>query len=365
VSHLISQTWAKGTPELDSRSLSALFEGSAASIDGFSGRNTIGLQSTGLVRDWDRLAPVFSDVFFRPAFSGDELAHAKRITLDMIRSIPNHSSQVCSRLFMENLFEGHPYARSPLGDEGQVERVLPEDLHELHRTFVHPGNLSLSIVGGIPEDALDLWLQDFEQKLRGRKSRFHQEPLPAPPALTAPRWAASRFDREQAHIMVGGIGLSMFDPERHALRILQNILGGQSGRLFIELREKRSLAYSVSPMSMEGMETGYAGTYIACAPDKKDEALTGIRTVLETLVKKGPTRQEMERAKNYFLGQRAMDLQSTWSMAAAFGLELLYRGGVTPEADIRQRITSVRAEQVRAIADRLLLSAPQLTVVVS
>ena len=364
-SHLISQTWAKGTPEIDSRKLSALIEGCAASLDGFSGRNTIGLQSTGLIRDWDRLSSLFSDVFFNPAFSEDELAHAKRVTLDMIRSIPNHSSQVCSKLFMENLFGDHPYARSPIGTEAQVERISSADLHHLHQTFIHPGNLSLAVVGGISRHAFEEWLGRFDESLSRQKSRFTQGKLPSAQALTAPRWASSHFDREQTHILIGGTGLSMFDPERHALRILQNILGGQSGRLFIELREKRSMAYSVAPTSMEGIETGYVGTYIACAPSKKDEAIAEIRRVIETLVKKGPTSAELERAKNYFLGQNAMNLQSTWSLAAGYGLELLYRGKITPDTEVKKRILSVTAAQVRAIAKKLLLDAPQLTVVVS
>ncbi len=364
-SHLISQTWAKGTPEIDSRKLSALIEGCAASLDGFSGRNTIGLQSTGLIRDWDRLSTLFSDVFFNPAFSEDELAHAKRVTLDMIRSIPNHSSQVCSRLFMENLFGDHPYARSPIGTEEQVERIGSTDLHHLHQTFIHPGNLSLAVVGGVSRHAFEEWLGRFDETLSKQKSRFVQDRLPAPATLPAPRWASSRFDREQAHILIGGIGLSMFDSDRHALRILQNILGGQSGRLFIELREKRSMAYSVAPTSMEGIETGYVGTYIACAPGKKDEAIAEIRKVIETLVKKGPSAAELERAKNYFLGQQAMNLQSTWSLAAGYGLELLYRGSIISDSEVKKRILSVTSNQVRAIAKRLLLDAPQLTVVVS
>jgi zinc protease len=364
-SHLLSQTWAKGTPDLNSKQLSAIIEGSAASLDGFSGRNTIGLQSTALLRDWDRLSGLFQEVLLSPAFAEDELAHAKRVTSDQIRSIPNHSSQVCSRLFMENLFDSHPYAKSTLGTEEQVERIAAADLRDLHARFVTPSNMSLSVVGGVSRSQFEDFLGTLEEKLSKRTSGFKQEPLPPPPALPGPRYASARFDREQTHILVGGLGLSMFQPERHALRILQNILGGQSGRLFIELREKRSMAYSVAPTSMEGLETGYVGTYIACAPEKKDEAIAEIRRVIETLVKKGPTRAEMERAKNYTLGQRAMDLQSTWSLAAGYGLELLYRGKISPESEVRKTVLSVTESQVRKVAEKLLLKAPQLTVTVA
>ena len=139
--------------------------------------------------------------------------------------------------------------------------------------------------------------------------------------------------REQTHILVGTLGTTITSEDRHALRLLQTLLGGQSGRLFIELREKKSLAYTVAPMSFEGVERGYVGTYIACAPQKRQEAVDGIRKVLEQLAAKGPTASEMSRAKEFFLGRRAMDLQSDSAIASHFGLETLY--GVPTKSEER------------------------------
>ena len=125
------------------------------------------------------------------------------------------------------------------------------------------------------------------------------------------------------------------------------------------------MAYSVAPLGMEGIEPGYVGTYIACAPHKKDEAIAGMKTVLENLILKGPTAAELDRAKNYYLGQRAMDLQSSWSLASSFGLELLYRDRVILESEIRKEIEKITAKQVQKIGEKLFLNKPHLTVVVS
>ncbi len=366
VSHLLSQIWAKGTPRYNSKELSNIIESSAASLDGFSGRNTIGLQSTGLVRDWAKLSDIFEEVLMTPTFAEDELQHSKRVTEDSIKSIPDHSSQVCSKLFMENLFPNHPYGRHVLGSLESLTEVKREHLVSLHQEWVNPKNMTLTLVGGISRDDFQEWLSELDQKLSLRKGDdYKTTSVQSEHALHAPRWANASFDREQTHIMMGGHGLSMFDQDRYALKILQNILGGQSGRLFIELREKKSLAYSVSPMSMEGIEPGYVGTYIACAPHKKDEAIEGMKNVLETLIKKGPSQAELERAKNYYLGQRAMDLQSSWSLSSSFGLELLYRDRVILESEIRKEIEKVTAKQVQKIGEKLFLNKPHLTVVVS
>ncbi len=363
-SNLLARTWAKGTPTHSSKEISKIVEGSAASLDGFGGRNTVGLQSTGLVRDWEKLSGLFTEVLFDATFPDDEIQHAKRVTEEQIRSIPDHSSQVCSKLFLENLFEDHPYGKHPLGSIEQLTALGRDDLVTLHDTFITPKNMALSIVGGVSRDEVESWLTEFDHELSKRKSTFSQGLIPPPPPLKAPRWAGANFEREQTHIIVGGFGLSMHHEDRYALRILQNILGGQSGRLFIELREKRSMAYTVAPMSMEGIETGYVGTYIACAPNKKDEAIQGMRKVLEELAKKGPTAKEMERAKNYYLGQRAMDMQSSWAIASSFGLELLYKDQVALESTIRKRVMRVTADSVRKVCERLYLKPHHVTVVV-
>ena len=363
-SHLLAQTWAKGTPDHNSKQISQIIEGSAASLDGLSGRNTIGLQSSGLIRDWDKLSNLFLEVLLNPSFSEDELNHNKRVTSEMIKSIPDHSSQVCSKLFMENLFTEHPYGKHTLGTLEQVDFLKPSHLKELHNLWINPKNMAFSVIGGVSRAQAEMFIERLDQALAKRTSTFRQAKLAAEPAFRADRSASADFKREQTHIMVGGLGLSMDDENRYALRILQNILGGQSGRLFIELREKRSMAYTVSPMSMEGIEPGYVGTYIACSPNKKDEAIQGIQTVLENLIRKGPTAHEMTRAKNYYLGQRAMDLQSTWSLASSFGLELLYRDEILLESLIRKKIEQITAKSVQKIGETLYLNAPKLTTVV-
>jgi zinc protease len=164
--------------------------------------------------------------------------------------------------------------------------------------------------------------------------------------------------------MVGGRGTRVGADDRHALRLMQNILGGQSGRLFIELREKKSLAYTVAPISFEGLEPGYAGTYIACSPSKSKEAVDGIRSVLETLARKGPTPAEMKRAHEYQLGRRAMDLQSDSSIAAHYGLEALY--GIAPESDDQaaRRIRAITGRDVQAVCRKYLVDPPMVTAVV-
>ncbi len=365
--YMMSLTWAKGTQSRDAREIARITEGAAAGVDGFSGRNSVGAQLTGLARDWDKLSTLFTDVLLNPTFPDSEVAQYKRVAEDSIRGIEDHTSQLCSKLFLETLFEKHPYGRMTMGSLETLANIDGAKLRDYHRRWVRPERLVISISGDVPRADVELWLAQMDQWARALKARGAGENDAAPaeePQLKAPRWVERNLGREQLHILTGGLGTTIHGEDRHAIQIMNTLLGGQSGRLFIELREKKSLAYTVSPVSFEGLERGYIGTYIACSPSKREEALNGIRKVLTELAEKGPTDKEMERAKEYYLGRRAMDLQGDSSLAAHYGLEVLYDLPILSERDIVKKVRAISAKEVRDVCRRFLVEPHMVTSVV-
>ncbi len=367
--NLLGLTWAKGTKSKSAREIARITEGCASSIDGVSGRNTTGLQLTGLARDWEKLTDLFLETLAEPSFTDEEFEHSRRVTEDQIKSIEDHSAQLCSKLFLETLFEGHPYGKVSYGDLKSLQTLNPKLLHFYHRGWMRPERLSLSVSGAIEPKAWEKFCKNLEKALPsnpGGGAALESPPRIADESeLKAPRWVEKDLGREQVHILVGSLGSTLTSKDRYAMRILQTLLGGQSGRLFIELREKKSLAYTVSPLSFEGVERGYVGTYIACSREKREESIKGIRTVLEKLAgSKGPTAGEMKRAVEYFWGRRAMDLQGDSSLSTHFALETVYGMPPHSEAEEFKRISSVTPKEVSALCRRLLVEAPQVTCVV-
>jgi zinc protease len=368
VSQCLAMTWNKGTGLYSARDIAQKVEGRAASLDGFSGRNTIGLQMTSLARDFGDLQPLFDDVFVGSNFPEEEVGHSKRVMEESIRTVADHSSQLCSKLFLEALYEHHPYRRAA---HGSLESVAGFDSAKLRAYLAHwlrPERAIVSVVGRISRQAVEAWVEGLDQRWKSAFSGISRRPidetLVSEPALKGPRWVEKRLGREQVHIIVGGLGSTIGGDDRDAIRLMHTLLGGQSGRLFIELREKQGLAYTVSPIGFEGVERGYQGVYIACSPEKEKRAIEGIHAVLKKLAEKGPTAEEMKRAKEYYLGRRAMDLQSDSSLAGYYGLERVY--GLEPKGDeqSRRKIEAVTARQVQETCRKYLVDANLVTSVV-
>jgi zinc protease len=366
-SSLLASTWPKGTSKHDARAIAQIVEGHAASIEGLSGRNTAGLQLTGLARDWKTLSGLFTEILVDPTFPEKEIEHSKRVAEDAIKGIEDHSGQLCSKLFLETLFEKHPYGKFTTGSLESIAGVSRAKLLGYHRAWIKPERLSIAVSGAISRSQLDDWLAELSEKcaaIPGGGTAPLERKLVEEGPLKAPRWVDRKLGREQLHLMIGTFGTRMTAEDRHAVRLLGTLLSGQSGRLFVELREKKSLAYTVSPVSFEGIERGYQGIYIACAPQKREEALQGIRTVLEKLAAKGPTPSEMSRAREFHLGRRAMDLQSDSSLASFLGLELAYDIPRMSETELIKTIRGLTARQLMEVCRRYFVEPFQVTAAV-
>jgi zinc protease len=285
---------------------------------------------------------------------------------DTLKTIEDHSGQLCSKFFLETLFVDHPYGALSTGSAHSLTTFSPQKLRTYLEQWVRPERSVISIVGGIGRESIAAWVEKLDREWKESRKRagairdLAQTLSPERP-LPGPRWVEKRLGREQVHLLRGGLSTTITSDDRHSIRLLHTILGGQSGRLFIELREKESLAYTVAPMGFEGVEPGYQGVYIACSPDKEKKALEGIERVLKKLADKGPTSAEMIRAREYYLGRRVMDMQSDASLAGYYGLELVY--GLTPptEAQVIERLKAIKAKDIQDVCRKYFVEPNVVT----
>src|SRR5262249_54005538 len=217
------------------------------------------------------------------------------------------------------LFLHHPYRLPQQGERATVESLSREALVDYHRRYLDPSQLVLAIIGDV----------DTAEALAMARARFGEStgragPLPdiarEPPPTERRRFHRS-LARAQAHLVLGFQGLTVGDPDRHALEVLSTILSGMGGRLFTELRDKRSMAYSVTSMAVEGLDPGYFATYIGTSPDKKDAAEAAMEVELQRLVDTPVTAAELDRAREHLVGTHEIGLQRNAARAMLLALD--------------------------------------------
>jgi zinc protease len=182
--------------------------------------------------------------------------------------------------------------------------------------------------------------------------------------LTEVRTAELVKDREQAHVVMGFRGVSVHDEDRYALEVIAQLLAGQGGRLFLELRDRRGLAYAVNAMSVEGVAPGFFAVYIATAPEKLEHAKAGLLEQLQGLLEGPPNELELEQARRHLIGNHAIDQQRNAAHAAQVSLNALYGLGPDAELAFAERVQAVSKDDVLRVATRIIdLDAYALAVV--
>lgn len=348
----LTSMWLRGTLTRSNADFARSVESLAAEIEGFSGRNSLGLSLDCLADRLDPALDLYGEALLEPALAPEEIEKERRETLAALERREDRLGARVFDLFQETLYGSHPYRFPVIGTAESVARFDAESVAAHHRRLVHAPNLVLSAVGAVDPDAI-------AAALGARLADLPTGPFAAPEvaSFTAPgepRERELRKDRSQAHLVIGFAGLTVDDPDREALEVIVQLLAGQSGRLFLELRDRRGLAYAVSAANVEGVAPGYFATYIGTAPEKLDAARAGMLQELARLLEDPPAEGELEAARRHLVGSFAIDQQRSASRATHLALDVLYGLGADAHRRYPERVLAVGKEDVLRVARRVV-----------
>ncbi|MDF1613978.1 M16 family metallopeptidase [Desulfurivibrio dismutans] len=356
----ISELLPRGAGDLDFRRLARTVADMAAEIDGFSGRNTFGLKGDFLARFFDQGLIIMRDILLTPAFAPDEAEKVRAELLANLRRQEDSLSSVAFREFNRSLFHGHPYALNTLGSTGTIQSLTADDLRKIYRQHARPNQLVLSVVGDVDADGVKNQVEELfgdwaATAAADQGAAAVVETLLPPEPPVRPEIVNLTRDREQVHIIIGFLGTTITDRDRYALEILDQVLSGQSGRLFTELRDRRSLAYSLSSFSLLGTDTGSFGVYIGTSPEHREEAIKELWAQLYRVLSEPISDIELERARNVLIGNYRLGLQTNGAQAMEMALNETYELGLDFATHYPRRLEATSAEEVLAAARRYLL----------
>lgn len=351
----------RGCGALDAAAVADRIDRLGGSLAGVAGRNSFGLTAEWLARSWQPGLDLVADCVLEPALPVADLAREARLLLEDQAAQLGSPTHVAFRLFSEALYGEHPYARDILGTPASIDRLSRAELLAFYRERYPVSGLVLAIVGDVDADEVVAHVRArFERAPKAR-------PAPLPPAAARAPVQAEVYrylDLAQSHLVVGFPGATLGAPDRCALEVLVAILGGQSGRLFTELREKRALAYRVSAHSVEGVDPGFVAVYLSCAPDKLDEAVAAVRAELERVRAVGVTAAELDSARSYLIGSHQIAMQRRAAVANAMAYHEAYGLGWQTWTGYDAAIRAVRPEDVAAAAAAYLRPDRMITATV-
>jgi zinc protease len=352
INHFMAVMVTKGTRNQNSLEIAKRVERMAGSLNGFSGYNSFGITFTFLSQHIEEAFQLLTEVIRQPSFDKEEMEKRRRLILASIRQQEDDLGRLVFKLFWKTLYEKHPYRMDPLGTSDSIQRLTQKDLMEYYQRIVVPENMVFTVVGDVDERQVLLAVKKGFGDLKREPPLIPS--ISQEPPIQKKRQVELYKLKEQAHFILGFLGVSFQHPDSYPLSVLGAALSGQGGRLFRELRDKESLAYALSFMAQPNLDPGHIGVYMGTHPDKLEKAIEAVLRELKKVKEGGLTEEEVERGKKYLTGHFEIGLQTNSAQANQMSLDELYGFGFDHYQKYSREIQKVTKEEVNQAAKRHL-----------
>ena len=297
-----------------------------------------------------------------PRFDASDIDLNRAQILAGLRRATTSPGDIANRRWWETAFAGHPYGRPVNGSLESLPTITADDLKAYTHRVLARSNLKIAIVGDIDPDTARAML---DHVFGGLPAKADLNPVEAVSPQGLGRRIVVSLDVPQSVVEFGGAGIARKDPDFMAAYIVNHILGGGSfsSRLYQEVREKRGLAYSVSDSLMWLDHAAmFLGT-TATRDDRTGETLDLIQSEIHRLAEKGPTADELAKAKAYLNSAFALNLDTSSKVAGLLVQLQLDDLGVDYISRRTAMIDAVSLDDAKRVAKRLLDGGLLVTVV--
>lgn len=349
ISHFVESLGYQGTQTRSVQELTEAFEDIGASPDSGAGSEFSGYSVSLLGRNVERALELLTDVVLHPGFVPDEVPKARDRILQEIAQREDEPMRKVLDLLRQEYFKGHPLGNDVLGTVETVSSFTREDLQRYWARQYTAGNVVLAVAGKFDWDA---FVRQAEQLCAGWPRGEATEMPPAP----GPQRHALILNKEstQEHIAIGFPGVGITHPDYYAMELLNTTLGGSmNSRLFLEVREKRSLAYGIGSYYTALKDTGLVRIYCGTTPEKAHQSVEVILAELDKIASGGVSDEELKRAKTLVKSRTVMGSESTAARRAAIAAGWWYERRVRTLEEIKDNIDAVTTDQIKGLAASL------------
>ena len=293
---------------------------------------------------------VLSDMLQNPILDQDEITLECGGINEEIKMYEDQPMAYVGELFEEHLFGKNDLGRQTIGSRQSVAALSRNDFVQYRQTHYNSANAVIVLAGDTALAVSKVW------KYFSVDNTFQPPKYLNVDVKNPNRSFLMRFkETEQTHLWLGFKAFSSDDPDRYILKVISTILGGgMSSRLFMQVRERRGLAYYVRCHSELYLDNGYMVASAGVTTEKFDEA---VRTILDEMKKIKEEKvdvKELQKAKEYLKGKMALNLENSENVAEMMGLqEVLHKEILTPE-QIAERYDAVSANDVMTVAQNII-----------
>jgi predicted Zn-dependent peptidase len=353
IAHFAEHMFFKGTERRPTaRDLSMEVDTIGGEFNAFTSKEFTGYYIRCAGEQRDTALDVLVDMLRNSKFDADELEREKGVIVEEMNMYVDTPRDYVSSVYEELVFGANPLGWETLGTKDTIKAATRETFLDYLGEWYTPPRIVVGVAGAVGNDLLPT-LEGLLGDMTGEDAG-----APAPAAFgppPEPQVRLHRKDSDQANVCIGVPSYPLAHPDRYALQLLGTVLGtGMSSRLFLEVRERRGLAYYVYALNSPFTDAGTLFSQAGVDLNRAEEAVEVIATEFRKLADEVVPAQELEKARALAKGRFVLQTESPNGLIM-FGLrrEVLEGRAAEPE-DVLAGLDAVTAEDVQRVAQDVI-----------
>ena len=355
VSHFIEHLCFKGTPKRASaKDIATAIEGVGGVLNGGTDKELTIYWCKVAARHFPLALDVLADMLLNSSFEPEEIERERQVIVDEIHMVKDSPYQRVGMLIDDILWPDHPLGRDIAGTTESVASISRDVMLDFRARRYRPGNTVITLAGNINHDeVVQMVGETMGDWTLGEPEAGYLEYRDE----VNPRLRVEKRDTEQTHLCLALPGLLLLHPQRYALDLLNVILGeGMSSRLFVEIRDNRGLAYSIHSYVEHFHDCGAMTVYAGVEHQNLAVAIRAIQEQLALLRDPVPE-TELDKARELTKGRLLLRMEDSRSVAGWTGGQEVLTGRILSVDEVVSIIDAITAEEIRRVAQELLVDS--------
>ncbi len=294
---------------------------------------------------------VLQDMIQHSLFQPEEIEKERKVIIEELNAVQDSPPELAGLLIDQTMWPDQPLGRDVGGTRESVGGITRDMMMDYMSRQYGPDNVVVSVAGDVTHqevvDILDAGIADWKP---GKPTPY----IPAVSGQSGPRVSLINRKTEQAHLCLALPGISSFHPDRYVLSMLSTAFGeGSTSRLFLEVRERRGLAYDVHSFPVHYLDTGSFSVYAGVDPKNAQET---IKVVIDQLLalREGLSEAELSKVRELAKGRMLLRMEDTRAVASWMGGQEVLLGSVKTVDEVVEQLDRVTVDDVRRVARDLI-----------
>ncbi len=352
ISHLLEHMAFKGTKKRPHTSdIAKELDKVGGIFNAFTGKEFMGFWVKVDSKHFNMSCDVLSDMIFNSLFKEEEIEKEKGTIIEEINMYLDTPQAYVLDLWEKLLYGNQPAGWMIAGEKETVKKISRRDIVNYFNAQFSAKNTIICLAGNLREKEALSELKRFFRAFKKGKSPSKKTVIES---QKIPQILLKVKETDQTHLALGVRAYDIFSPKKYPLAVLANLLGGiMSSRLFIEIREKRGMAYYIRTTAENYTDSGYLVTHTGIDNKRVEEAIEIILNEYKILMEQKVPKEELQKAKENIKGHIYLGLETSDTWASYFGIqEILQKEILTPEQECAM-IDKVTADDIFKVAKEI------------